>query len=241
MRVISVEEAARPAGSPARDGRPHGGAGRRRVRAGLRPLLLLSFLIGCDDVTGPALPEFARVVYTSIDSRFLRVWVQDLDGSSRAGLTPDDETSLEPSWVPNEQLAIYPPRIVYTSWRDGDANIYRMASNGTLKEALTTHPANDRTGRFAPDGRRLAFVSERDGRPDVFVVTPGSGSEPVNISASPTTNDVDPDWSPDGERLAFLWNDEALPWREVWLVEADGTGLRRLTTPSGGSGVSGFA
>ncbi|MEM7308770.1 MAG: prolyl oligopeptidase family serine peptidase [Planctomycetota bacterium] len=38
-----------------------------------------------------------------------------------------------------------------------------------------------------------------------------------------------PAWSPDGRRLAFLWNDAGLPRREVWLVDADGGGLRRLT------------
>ena len=43
------------------------------------------------------------------------------------------------------------------------------------------------------------------------------------------TAPVAPAWSPDGQRLAFLWNDAALPRREVWLVEADGSGLRRLT------------
>ena len=36
-------------------------------------------------------------------------------------------------------------------------------------------------------------------------------------------------WSPDSTRLAFLWNDGGWPYREVWLVNADGTGLRRVT------------
>lgn len=45
-----------------------------------------------------------------------------------------------------------------------------------------------------------------------------------------------PTWSPDSARLAFLWDDAARPAREVWLVEADGTGLRRLTDPVEGAG-----
>ena len=40
-----------------------------------------------------------------------------------------------------------------------------------------------------------------------------------------------PVWSPDSERLAFLWNDHGLPQREVWLVQADGSDLRQLTEP----------
>ena len=43
------------------------------------------------------------------------------------------------------------------------------------------------------------------------------------------TPPMTPSWSPDGKRLAFLWNDQALPFRDIWLVDASGTNLRRLT------------
>ncbi|HUU35755.1 MAG TPA: prolyl oligopeptidase family serine peptidase, partial [Vicinamibacterales bacterium] len=36
-------------------------------------------------------------------------------------------------------------------------------------------------------------------------------------------------WAPDSRRVAFLWNDSGWPYRDVWIVAADGTGLRRLT------------
>ncbi len=36
-------------------------------------------------------------------------------------------------------------------------------------------------------------------------------------------------WAPDSRRLAFLWNDSGWPYRDVWTVAADGTGLRRVT------------
>ena len=43
------------------------------------------------------------------------------------------------------------------------------------------------------------------------------------------TPPMTPSWSPDGKRLAFLWNDQALPFRDIWLVDASGANLRRLT------------
>jgi len=52
------------------------------------------------------------------------------------------------------------------------------------------------------------------------------------------TAPAEPSWSPDGKLLAFLWNDRALPERQVWVVGRDGTGLRRLTEPRSPGGVS---
>ena len=36
-------------------------------------------------------------------------------------------------------------------------------------------------------------------------------------------------WSPDSERVAFLWNDEGMPFRDVWVVDAEGAHPKRLT------------
>jgi dipeptidyl-peptidase 4 len=43
------------------------------------------------------------------------------------------------------------------------------------------------------------------------------------------TAPASPTWSPDSRMLAFRWNDSGWPFRDIWLVAADGTGLRRLT------------
>jgi dipeptidyl-peptidase 4 len=43
------------------------------------------------------------------------------------------------------------------------------------------------------------------------------------------TAPASPAWSPDSRRLAFRWNDAGWPFRDIWIVEADGSGLRRLT------------
>jgi dipeptidyl-peptidase 4 len=43
------------------------------------------------------------------------------------------------------------------------------------------------------------------------------------------TAPASPTWSPDSRMLAFRWNDAGWPFRDLWLVAADGTGLRRVT------------
>ncbi len=55
------------------------------------------------------------------------------------------------------------------------------------------------------------------------------------------TSPARPAWSPDGKAVAFLWNDRAMPERQVWWVNRDGSGLRRLTEPRASGGVSELA
>lgn len=50
-------------------------------------------------------------------------------------------------------------------------------------------------------------------------------SLPSLIGTAPSS----PVWAPDSRRLAFLWNDQGWPLRDVWVVPADGIGLRRVT------------
>jgi dipeptidyl-peptidase 4 len=52
------------------------------------------------------------------------------------------------------------------------------------------------------------------------------------------TAPASPTWSPDGKLLAFLWNDQALPERQLWIVERDGGRLMRLTEGGGTDAVS---
>ncbi|MGD9904057.1 MAG: prolyl oligopeptidase family serine peptidase [Vicinamibacterales bacterium] len=60
--------------------------------------------------------------------------------------------------------------------------------------------------------------------PDRFVLE-DVASLPSLIGTAPAS----PAWSPDGRRLAFLWNDKGWPGRNVWIVNADGSGLRWLS------------
>ncbi|WP_376690678.1 prolyl oligopeptidase family serine peptidase [Wenzhouxiangella sp. EGI_FJ10409] len=51
----------------------------------------------------------------------------------------------------------------------------------------------------------------------------------VSLPSLTGTAPASPVWAPDSSRLAFVWNDEGMPFRDVWVVNADGDELRRLT------------
>ena len=125
--------------------------------------------------------------------------------------------------------------IVFVSWRDGNGEVYAMDADGSEPRNLTQHPAKDVRPAWSPDGRRIAFVSRRDGNSEVYVMN-ADGSGKRNLTRNRASDDY-PTWSPDGRRIAFLRGRAATtrPRRHrvysyhLYVVNADGSGLRRLT------------
>lgn len=85
-------------------------------------------------------------------------------------------------------------KIAFTSFRDGNGEIYVMNPDGSEKRRLTNNPANDRSPSWSPNGKKIAFDSTRDGNRDIYVMNV-DGSEQKRLTNSPA-NDGSPSWSP---------------------------------------------
>ena len=71
--------------------------------------------------------------------------------------------------------------------------------------------------RIHPRDRVVAYTAEAAGARQLFILSlRGTGTPPMQITAS-EKGVGDPQWSPDGRRLAFVREDE------IWIVEADGS------------------
>jgi len=81
------------------------------------------------------------------------------------------------------------------------ANIWLSRTDGSEQRPLTSGKVNDGSPRWSPDGKRLAYVSTRDGAPQIYVRWMESGQvQPVtNVSEPP----MGLQWSPDGRQIAF--------------------------------------
>jgi Tol biopolymer transport system component len=87
------------------------------------------------------------------------------------------------------------------------------ASESDCARRIQAHPA------YSPDGARIAF--EVDGR---IALKSARGRDAVRLLPRLTSFDGEPAWAPDGRRLAFTGDKT----RAVWIVNTDGTGMRRL-------------
>jgi dipeptidyl aminopeptidase/acylaminoacyl peptidase len=82
--------------------------------------------------------------------------------------------------------------------------------------------------RLHPRDRIVAYTDEAAGARQLFTMSlRGTGTPPLQVTASECPIS-DPQWSPDGRRLAFVREDE------VWIVDADGSRLTRVVAKPGG-------
>ena len=121
-------------------------------------------------------------------------------------------------------------KIVFTSNRTGDDEIYTMNPDGSGVIRLTTNVGNDFEPSWSPDGTRIAFVREPPdniaGGSEIYVMN-ADGSAQTRITNN-SAWDENPAWSPDGEKIAFSSTRDFSPHR-IYTMNLDGSNVIRLT------------
>jgi uncharacterized protein YjdB len=88
---------------------------------------------------------------------------------------------------------------------------------------------------FSPDGSRIAFVSQRDGNAEIYLMN-ADGTGTTRVTNDPLT-DGRPAFTPDGHTIVFHSSRTAAK-QQIWAVNMDGTGLAQLTRDSVNSSPS---
>lgn len=127
-------------------------------------------------------------------------------------LTVDPAADLEPAWYGSE--------IAFTSFRSGNADIWKIPDSGGEPEQLTTHPGWDMSACWSYDGDELVISSQMGGGAQHLWILPMDGSEPTELT---TGTAYAPDW---------LWGDivfHALD-QEIYVTTVAGLTPLRITT-----------
>lgn len=131
-------------------------------------------------------------------------------------------------------------KIAFVSNRDGDGDfdLFTMNPDGSGVNHLTNDSVTNNEPSYSPDGQKVAYTSTSGngsvGNPvnrEILVVN-ANGTSPVNVTNSPLSDDSDPSFSPDGTRIAFRRQVGSGDTGEIYVMDADGTDLKRLTQNS---------
>jgi Tol biopolymer transport system component len=142
-------------------------------------------------------------------------------------------TCLIPAVVnPAPVFAAATGKILFTSLRDGNCEIYKMSDDGSNPVRLTSDPAVDFYPTWSPDGTKIAFSSYRDGNYEVYTMN-ADGSGVVRLTDNPA-DDYNPAWSPDGSKIAFVSHRDGN--NEIYIMNRDGLNQTRITNDDGWDG-----
>jgi serine/threonine protein kinase/Tol biopolymer transport system component len=138
-----------------------------------------------------------------------------------------------------EDLGIDGGQIVFFAGRDGeDEELFVLDLATGLERQITDNDADDRYPAVSPDGLQVAFMSDRDGDFEIFVldlvcVEEARGADDCETSARQLTdNDFEdraPSWTPDGAHLLFSSDVDFDGRNDIFSITPDGDGLTRLT------------
>jgi TolB protein len=122
--------------------------------------------------------------------------------------------------------------IIVASSRSGAGKFQLYAAERSNLAQLTkitpdTGSASDPA--FSADGSRIAFVSQRDGNAEIYVMN-ADGTGATRVTNDPQA-DGRPAFAPDGQALVFQ-SSRTAGKQQIWAVNVDGTGLTQLTRDS---------
>ena len=179
-------------------------------------------------------PDGSKVAFTRArdpEEGPYEIWVVNADGTGMKQLTRHRGFSIAPAWSPDGTKIVYgsapgrPPMRLRVMNADGSGN-----------RVLSRNRGEDYTDpQWSPDGTSIVFSFGRETTRGVDlsigVIDADDGGNVRRLTARGGADEINPNWSPDGRTIAFERNAN-FPERQsdIWLMNADGSAERALTT-----------
>ena len=170
-------------------------------------------------------PNGRHIVFHSNRDGNFEIYVMDADGRSPTRLTGYAGIDQFPDWSPDGKEIVFR--------RDVDIYVLDLRTGETRR--LTDAPPLNQMATWSPNGRELVFMSARDGYPSVFRMD-ASGGNQVNLTPKdPADSNSEwmsraPSWSTNGRHIyVTTFRPSTGGDTEIVMINADGTGVQRLT------------
>ncbi|HSB54265.1 MAG TPA: hypothetical protein VLD58_07905, partial [Gemmatimonadales bacterium] len=147
-------------------------------------------------------PDGERLAYSVVTNRS-NIWrekepVTGAVSSRAAELVTTDQESIESFWISRDR-----EWLVFDSDRSGTQQIFRRRLAGGEVQQITHGVSPAFSVSLSPDGKQVGYHSIVNGLRRVFVASSEGGDQPVQVSPGQFQDERNPQWSPDGERLAW--------------------------------------
>ena len=201
-------------------------------RVALVCALAALLVAGCGGSSRPKGPP--ALVFVSVKDSDYALFGARADGTHAYRLTREKGDlstpsglffQVQPAWSPGGQ------KIAFSSGRDGTPHIFVMNADGTGTTRVTNTKRGDEQPSWSADGKRLVF--SREGA--LFVGPAGGG--PAHRVGGGIGSAQDPAYSPDGKLIAYDYREPGFSNREIYVMNADGTGIRAVTNLKYVSGI----
>jgi len=144
-------------------------------------------------------PDGKKIAFNSTEGSYAlsyEIYIMNSDGSKKKRLTDNPVADYSPSWSPDGKRILF-IRNHTSEEDDGEVSnfeIYIMNADGSEQKRLTNNPGLDFWQSWSPDGRKIVFMSSRDGNYEICIMNP-DGTEQKNLTNNPAS-DTSPSWSP---------------------------------------------
>jgi len=201
-----------------------GSKGQRRKRLAIMDYdgANVKYLTGSENIV--LAPRFSptgdRVLYTSYETGFPRIYVMDVGSAERRVLQNAEGTmSFAPRFSPDGNT------IVYSLEQGGNTDIHLMDLASGQSRRLTSDASIETAPSFSPDGSQIVFESDRSGSQQLYIM-PASGGGAKRISFGEGRYGT-PVWSPRGDMIAFTKQSKGR--FHIGVMRTDGSEERLLT------------
>ncbi|MEW6619142.1 MAG: hypothetical protein AB1422_07335 [bacterium] len=181
-------------------------------------------------------PDGKKILFLKVNNlqKKWSLWIMDAKGREQIEVAKENFIISSPTWLPTgNELSV-------SSKYNGYWQIWIMNINEKKWKRLTDTPINKIGMQYSLDGKKICFISQEDGKGDILekigmplkyrkfdiYVIDADGKNLKKLTSNPS-NDEEPCWSPDGEKIVYSSFCDGN--YEIFVIDKDGNNLKRLT------------